>query len=96
MINLSKILCPVDLSKGSLLALRFANAVAGRYRSSLTVIHVLDNPHADIPGAETGAFTFGEVIDLYKEDLFRLLCKSPVKPKDRGLNSTVRIKNTGR
>ncbi|MDQ1328355.1 MAG: Universal stress protein [Candidatus Poribacteria bacterium] len=68
MINLRKILCPVDLSKGSLIALRFANAVAGRYRSSLTVIHVLDNPHADIPGSETGAFTFGEVIDLYKEE----------------------------
>jgi len=68
MINLRKILCPVDLSKDSLLALNFANSVAGRYRSSLTVIHVLDNPHADIPGVETGAFTFGEVVDLYKEE----------------------------
>jgi nucleotide-binding universal stress UspA family protein len=68
MINLRKILCPVDLSKDSFLALRYANAIAGRYRSSLTVIHVLDNPHYDIPGAETGAFTFGEVVALYKEE----------------------------
>jgi len=68
MINLGKILCPVDLSKGSLLALKFADAIAGRYRSSLTVIHVLENPHADIPGAVTGAFTFGEIVDLYKEE----------------------------
>jgi nucleotide-binding universal stress UspA family protein len=68
MINLKRILCPVDLSESSLLALRFANAVAGRYKSSLTVIHVLQNPHADIPGGETGAFSFGELIGLYKEE----------------------------
>ncbi len=68
MINLKKILCPVDLSKPSLVALKFANAVAGRYRSSLTVIHVLQNPHADIPGGGTGAFSFGELVDLYKEE----------------------------
>ncbi|MEK7399506.1 MAG: universal stress protein [Candidatus Poribacteria bacterium] len=68
MINLRKILCPVDLSKGSLLTLRFANAIAGRYRASLTVIHVLENPHADIPGGETGAFSFGELVGLYKEE----------------------------
>lgn len=67
MINIGKILCPVDLSKGSFLALRFANAIAGRYRASLTVIHIMDNPHADIPG-EPGTFSFGELIDLYKEE----------------------------
>lgn len=68
MIKLKRILCPVDLSKPSLLALKFANAIAGRYRSSLTVIHVLQNPHADIPGDTTGAFSFGEIVDLYKEE----------------------------
>jgi len=68
MINLKKILCPVDLSTGSFLALRFANAIAGRYEASLTVIHVLENPHADIPGGETGAFSLGELVDLYKEE----------------------------
>jgi len=68
MINLKKILCPVDLSKPSLVALKFANAVASRYRSSLTVIHVLQNPHADIPGGGTGAFSFGELVGLYREE----------------------------
>ncbi len=67
MINLGKILCPVDLSARSLLALRFANAIAGRYKASLTVVHVMENPHADIPG-DTSAFSFGEIIDLYKEE----------------------------
>jgi nucleotide-binding universal stress UspA family protein len=68
MINLRRILCPVDLSESSLLALSFANAVAGRYRSALTIVHVLQNPHIDIPGGLTGAFSFGELIDLYKEE----------------------------
>jgi len=68
MINLQRILCPVDLSEGSILALRFANAIASRYKASLRIIHVLENPHADIPGAKTGAFTFGEAMGLYKEE----------------------------
>lgn len=68
MIRLQKILCPVDLSESSMLALRFANAIAGRYKSALTILHVLENPHLDIPGAETGAFSFGEAMNLYKEE----------------------------
>ena len=68
MINLKRILCPVDLSDLSMLSLRFARAVAGRYGASLTVIHVLENPYLDIPGGETGAFSFGELMDLYREE----------------------------
>ncbi len=68
MIKLRKILCPVDLSESSMLALRFANAIAGRYKSGLVILHVLENPHLDIPGAETGAFSFGEAMNLYKEE----------------------------
>ncbi len=68
MIKLEKILCPIDLSESSMLALRFANAVAGRYKSALAILHVLENPHLDIPGAETGAFSFGEAMNLYKEE----------------------------
>lgn len=68
MIKLQRILCPVDLSESSMLALRFANAIAGRYKSALTILHVLENPHLDIPGAETGAFSFGEAMNLYKEE----------------------------
>jgi len=51
-----------------MLVLRFAQAVAGKYGASLTVIHVLENPHLDIPGGETGAFSFGELMDLYQEE----------------------------
>ena len=68
MINLKKILCPVDLSESSMLALRFAQSVAGRYGASLTIVHVLENPHLDIPGGDTGAFSFGELVDLYREE----------------------------
>ncbi|MBD3180820.1 hypothetical protein GF312_00910 [Candidatus Poribacteria bacterium] len=68
LINLNKILCPVDLTKNSMDALVFAHNLAGRYRASLTVIHVLENPHMDIPGGETGAFSFGELVDLYREE----------------------------
>jgi len=68
MINLKKILCPVDLSEPSMLALKFAQAVAGKYGASLTVIHVLENPHFDIPGGETGAFSFGELMALYRAE----------------------------
>ncbi len=68
MINLKKILCPVDLSESAMLALRFAQSVAGRYGASLTVVHVLENPHIDIPGGETGAFSFGELVELYQEE----------------------------
>lgn len=68
MINLKRILCPVDLSEPSMLALRFAQAVAGRYGAALTVIHILENPHLDIPGGRTGAFSFGELMDLYREE----------------------------
>lgn len=68
MINIRKILCPVDLSKESFVALKFANAISGRYKASLTVIHIMENPHLDIPGGETGAFSFGELVNLYKEE----------------------------
>jgi nucleotide-binding universal stress UspA family protein len=68
MINLKRILCPVDLSELSMLALRFAQAIAGRYRAFLTVVHVLENPYLDIPGGRTGAFSFGELVDLYREE----------------------------
>jgi len=68
MISIRKILCPVDLSKGSFLALKFANAISGRYRASLVIIHIMENPHLDIPGGETGAFSFGELVNLYKEE----------------------------
>jgi nucleotide-binding universal stress UspA family protein len=68
MINLKRILCPVDLSESSMLALKLAYSVAGRYDAVLTVIHVLENPYMDIPGGETGAFSFGEILDLYREE----------------------------
>ncbi len=68
MINIKKILCPVDLSKESFVALKFANAISGRYRASLAIIHIMENPHLDIPGGETGAFSFGELVNLYKEE----------------------------
>ncbi len=68
MINLKKILCPVDLSELSMLALRFAQAVAGRYEATLTILHVLENPYLDIPGGNTGVFSFGELVDLYREE----------------------------
>lgn len=68
MINLKRILCPVDLSELSMLALRFAQAVASRYEALLTVIHVMQNPYLDIPGGETGAFSFGELVDLYRKE----------------------------
>jgi nucleotide-binding universal stress UspA family protein len=68
MINLKKILCPVDLSEPSMLALKFAQAVARRYAASITAVHVLENPHLDIPGGKTGAFSFGELVDLYREE----------------------------
>lgn len=68
MINLKRILCPVDLSESAMRALRFAQAVTGRYKASLTVIHVLENPYLDIPGGKTGVFSFGELVDLYREE----------------------------
>lgn len=68
MINLKKILCPVDLSEPSMQSLVFAQSVAGRYGASLTIIHILDNPYLDIPGGATGAFSFGELVALYKEE----------------------------
>jgi nucleotide-binding universal stress UspA family protein len=51
-----------------MLAMRFAQAVAGRYGASLTVVHVLENPHIDIPGGDTGAFSLGEIVGLYREE----------------------------
>ena len=68
MINLKRVLCPVDLSELSMLALRFAQAVAGRYGASLSILHVLENPYLDIPGGDTGAFSFGELVELYREE----------------------------
>lgn len=68
MINLKMILCPIDLSESSMKALGYAQAVAARYSAMLTVIYILENPYLDIPGGETGAFTFGEIVDLYKEE----------------------------
>jgi len=68
MINLKKILCPVDLSEPSMLALKLAQAIAGKYGASLAIVHVLENPHLDIPGGETGAFSFGELMALYQEE----------------------------
>ncbi len=68
MIELKRILCPVDLSETSMLALGFAQAVAARYEASLTIVHILENPYSDIPGDDTGAFSFGEIVNLYREE----------------------------
>lgn len=68
MINLKMILCPVDLSESSMLALGHAQAVAARYGAMLTIIHILENPYLDIPGGDTGVFSFGEILELYREE----------------------------
>jgi len=77
MINLKKILCPVDLSEPSMLALMLAQAVAGRYGAHLTIIHILENPYLDIPGGGTGVFSFSEIMGLYcderREHIFDVL-----------------------
>lgn len=67
MINLKMILCPVDLSEPSMRALGYAQAVAARYGVMLTIIHILENPYLDIPGGDTGVFSFGEILELYRE-----------------------------
>jgi nucleotide-binding universal stress UspA family protein len=68
MINLKMILCPIDLSESSMQVLGYAQAVAARYNAMLTVIHVLENPYLDIPGSDIGAFSFGNILELYREE----------------------------
>ena len=68
MIDLKKILCPVDLSELSMLALGYAQAVATRYGASLTIVHIMENPYSDVPGDDTGAFSFGDIVNLYREE----------------------------
>lgn len=68
MIDIKMILCPIDLSEPSMRSLGYSQAVAARYDAMLTVIHVLENPYLDIPGGDTGVFSFGEVLELYREE----------------------------
>jgi nucleotide-binding universal stress UspA family protein len=50
-IQITRILCPVDFSEFSRHALRHAIAVAGWYEASVTVLHVFTNvPNLDVPG----------------------------------------------
>lgn len=51
MIQITRVLCPVDFSEFSRHALRHAIAVAGWYEASVTVLHVFTNvPNMDVPG----------------------------------------------
>ena len=56
MIEISRILCPVDFSDPSLRALRQASALAGWYRSALTALYVETAPPLDTP-ADPAAFS---------------------------------------
>jgi len=51
MIEIRRVLCPIDFSEFSRHAIHHAIAVAGWYGSSLTVLHVVANlPTMDVPG----------------------------------------------
>jgi nucleotide-binding universal stress UspA family protein len=50
-IQITRILCPIDFSEFSRHALRHAIAVAGWYEASVSVLHVFTNvPNMDVPG----------------------------------------------
>jgi universal stress protein A len=49
-IRLRKILCPVDFSETSALALRYAVAFARQGNAALTLLHVVSPPLAALPG----------------------------------------------
>jgi nucleotide-binding universal stress UspA family protein len=63
MIDLHRILCPVDFSEPSLRALRHASAFAGWYESALTALYV--NPTLAIEaGGDIGTFAVGSTAVL--------------------------------
>jgi len=54
MLPFAKILLPVDFSERSPGAVRYARVLACRYKSELTLLHVLEPPHYELSGLEIG------------------------------------------
>jgi nucleotide-binding universal stress UspA family protein len=92
MINVRKILCPVDFFPASLNALTYATALAANYDAKLKLLHVV-TPVG--PLAEGLLVTATDVIESMKKASARQLAKTVAKVKAAGIavESEVRIGN---
>jgi nucleotide-binding universal stress UspA family protein len=92
MINISRILCPVDFFPASLSALTYATALASNYDAKLKVLHVV-TPVG--PLAEGLLVTAADVVDSMKKESERRLAKTLSKVKAGGVavESEVRVGN---
>jgi nucleotide-binding universal stress UspA family protein len=61
MMTLAKILIPVDFSGRCLGAARYAEVLAARFGSEITLLHVVPYPHYEFSALEVGGSIFSEV-----------------------------------
>lgn len=61
MFSLAKILFPVDFSERSVGAARYVKALASRFQSQVTMLHVLPPPHYEFSALEVGGAVLNEL-----------------------------------
>jgi nucleotide-binding universal stress UspA family protein len=73
MFSLEKILAPVDMSKRSVGAVHYAEAVARRFDSEVVLLYVLPPPHYEFSSMEAGGAVMSEMFEtrtaLVREEL---------------------------
>jgi nucleotide-binding universal stress UspA family protein len=90
LVDIQRILCPIDFSEESRHALEHAVAFAKWYRAPITVLHVLSTPPPLVPptGVSAGApFPLAEPVEQIAEEL-RRFCQ-PLMPSGQQLEVVV-------
>jgi len=90
MMNINKILCPVDFSEPCAVALRAAQDFAHKFDAKLLVVHVLDEPAYSMP--ERGGNQMSKLVAEHAEAMESKM-KEFTKSVDRSLS--VEIKTVG-
>jgi universal stress protein A len=83
MIPIQSVLVPVDFSKDSILAAKFAASLAEQYGSKLYVLHVIEGPHPSVKEYLKSFEDFRhEMMEKIREDLGKVIPR-PVRQRIR-------------
>ncbi len=86
MFSMAKILLPVDFSDRSFGAARYAEAIAEKYGSEVTMLHVVPPPHYEFTAMEAGSAALAELY-LNRKTMAEKECQEFLKAEIPGLKA---------
>lgn len=69
MFSMERILAPVDFSERAIGAVRYAEALAGRFSSKIIMLHVLPPPHYEFSSMEVGGTVLSELFEVRSQQV---------------------------